>query len=144
MTPWHIQDMPITQHSSLLPRDHPLRSELSLPPTSYARTTRIPVMRMEHAEEAISSAQLSFCGRASAATMLSLEPLVAHIGSHPTHDPSHSASASLLRCATLRLWPVSGAASSGASDHLLSLWAALGAPPSSYVISPLHPRGADV
>lgn len=99
MTPWHIQDMPITQHSSLLPRDHPLRSELSLPPTSYVRTTRIPVMRMEHVEEAISSAQLSFCGRASPATTLSLDLLVARIGSHPTHDPSHSASASLLRCA---------------------------------------------
>lgn len=97
MTPWHIQDMPITQHSSLLPRDHPLRSELSLPPpppTSYARTTRIPVMRMEHAEEAISSAQLSFCGRASAATVLPFRP---PCGSH--WISTNSASASLLRYA---------------------------------------------
>ncbi|KAF4968597.1 hypothetical protein FZEAL_10366 [Fusarium zealandicum] len=30
MTPSHIQDMAITQHNYSLPRDHPLRSELSL------------------------------------------------------------------------------------------------------------------
>ncbi|KAM5364719.1 hypothetical protein ACJZ2D_011370 [Fusarium nematophilum] len=110
--------------AQLLPATRPSAPFRTVPPTAYPHTTRIPVMRMEQVEGPSSQFSFPCVFRDSpfAPLPLGLTVLFARIGSHPTHDPSHPASASLMR-----LWPLSGAASSGASGHLVSLWAALGA-----------------